>query len=293
MENDRVVLLFGNRGEKRGEYTHDLFTDRALRFITENKDKPFFLYLPYTIPHWSDYPKDTPESQIVPTDAPYTDEGWPQTEKNYAAMVTLLDRHVGVLMEQIRELGLDCNTLIIFTSDNGPSAEKSHRPDFFGSGGGLRGVKRDLYEGGIRVPLIGKVLAGMHRGRLVEMQIMSARSGDFFSHRAELAGLLHPRGPDGISYAPTLLGRGDQREHEYLYWDYGHVRPVFKQAVRAGDWKGVRNGVGAKTELYNLAGDRAESRDVAAQHPDVVARMERYFEQARTPTPDYPVKGLD
>lgn len=289
-ENDQVDLLEGNRGEAKKDYTSYLFTAKAKEFIRDNAQRPFFLYLAYTLPHWSDYPGDSPESQIVPSDAPYSDEDWPQVEKNYAAMVTLLDRHVGELMEQLRELGLDSNTLVIFTSDNGPSAERSHRPDFFASGGGLRGVKRDMYEGGIRVPLIarwpGRVQAGAETDHVCAFW-------DFFPTAAELAGLPKPKGLDGISYAPTLLGRGGQREHDYLYWDYGHVRKVFKQAVRTGNWKGVRNGVGSKTELYDLAADRAESRNVAAEHPDVVERIERIFAEARTPTPDYPVKGLD
>jgi len=289
-ENDQVDLLEGNRGEAKKDYTSYLFTEKAKQFIRDNAQRPFFLYLAYTLPHWSDYPADSPESQIVPSDEPYSNEDWPQVEKNYAAMVTLLDRHVGELMALLGELGLDSNTLVIVTSDNGPSAEKSHSPDFFDSSGGLRGVKRDLYEGGIRVPLIarwpGRIEAGAQTDHVCAFW-------DFFPTAAELAGLPPPQGLDGISFAPTLFDRGDQRKHEYLYWDYGHVRPVFKQAVRAGDWKAVRNGVGSKTELYDLARDRAESRNVAAEHPDVVARMERCFEQARTPTPDYPVKGLD
>lgn len=289
-ENDQVDLLEGNRGEAKQDYTSHLFTEKAKSFLRRNAQQPFFLYLPYTLPHWSDYPGDSPESQIIPSDEPYLSENWPQVEKNYAAMVTLLDRHVGELMELLQELGLDSNTLVIFTSDNGPSAEKSHRPDFFGSSGGLRGVKRDMYEGGIRVPLIARWPSKIEAGSTTDHV---CAFWDFFPTATELAGLPPRQGLDGISYLPTLLGANKQPEHEYLYWDYGHVRNAFKQAVRAGDWKAVRNGVGSAIELYDLASDREESTDVAADHPEIVQSMERLLASARTPTPDYPVEGLD
>src|SRR5690606_10094567 len=125
-ENDRIVHLEGNRGGKRGDYTNDLFTEKALGFVREHREDPFFLYLAYTWPHWSDYERNSPDSLPVPTDAPYTDRAWPQIEKNYAAMVTRMDEHVGRLADLVKELGLDSNTLILFTSDNGPSAEGSH-----------------------------------------------------------------------------------------------------------------------------------------------------------------------
>ena len=289
-ENDKVALLTGNRGEAKRDYTSRLFTDKAKAFIRENAQRPFFLYLPFTLPHWSDYPGDSPESQIVPSDEPYSREDWPQVEKNYAAMVTMLDRHVGEIVDLLAEFRLESNTLVIFTSDNGPSAERSHRPAFFNSGGGLRGVKREMYEGGIRIPLIarwpGKISAGSTTDHVCAFW-------DFFPTATELAGLPPPRGLDGISYLPTLLGRDRQPEHEYLYCDYGHVRAEFRQAARAGDWKAVRNGVGSRTELYDLARDPAEANDVAAEHPEVVRRMEGIFREAYRPSPEYPVTGWD
>ena len=288
-ENDQVRLLTGNRGEAKQEYTSDLFTEKAASFIREHRQRPFFLYLAFTLPHWSDYPKDVPESQIVPSDEPYGNEDWPQVEKNYAAMVTRLDRHVGELMKLLDELGLASNTLVIFSSDNGPSAEASHDPEFFRSGGGLRGVKREMYEGAIRVPFVarwpGKIEAGGTSDHVIAFW-------DVAPTACELAGLPQPQRTDGISFLPVLLG-ARQKEHEYLYWDYGHLRRVFRQAVRSGDWKGIRNGVGTPLELYDLARDPAEEKNVAEVHPETVKRMERLMEEARTPAPDYPVAGLD
>ncbi len=285
-DNDRVMLLAGNRGQQKKQYTADLFTERALQFIDQSKSGPFFLYLAYTLPHWSDYPKGTPESQIVPSDAPYHDRPWPQVERNYAAMVTRLDREVGRLLARLKERGLEENTLVFFTSDNGPSAEALHQPSFFQSGGPLRGVKRDLYEGGIRVPMIarwpGKVPAGK-----VSDQVWAF--WDVLPTLAELAGAEPPRGLDGISLAPTLLGQPQTRPHEYLYWDYGHTRGKYLQAVRLGDWKGVRNGVGSPLELYNLKTDLGETRDVAPAHPEVVERIQQVMTNAGRADPNYPI----
>jgi arylsulfatase A-like enzyme len=285
-EDDHVVLLDGNRGEQRKQYTHDLFTEKALGYIREHAHDPFFLYLATTLPHWSDFPKDSPESQIVPTDAPYSDRDWPQVEKNYAAMVTRLDRSVGDIMRLLQELGLDSNTLGIFTSDNGPSAERSHDPEFFDSNGPLRGVKRDLYEGGMRVPMIarwpGRVPAGVVSDRMWAFW-------DVLPTLADVAGLPVPSGIDGISMLPALLGQEQPIQHEYLYWDYAHVRGTFSQAVRMGDWKGVKNGPGEAIELYNLAEDLSETTDIASQHPDIVAQIGKAMEEAFVPSPDYPI----
>jgi len=285
-ENDQVVLLRGNRGGNRGDYTHDLFTDKALRFIEENKQKPFFLYLAYTIPHWSDYDRDSPDSQVVPSDAPYTDRDWPQVEKNYAAMVTRLDRDVGRIMDLLKTLAIDQNTIVFFTSDNGPSAERLHKVEFFDSNGPLRGVKRDLYEGGIRVPMLVRWPGHVPADRVTD-QVWAF--WDVMPTLAELAGLPPPKGIDGISMLPTLLGREQKEQHGYLYWDYGHVRDEYKQAVRFGDWKAVRNGREAPLELYDLTKDIAETRSVAQERPDVVSQIEQIIKEAYTESPQYPI----
>lgn len=286
-ENDKVVLLRGNRGGARGEYTQDLFTEKALGFIEENQQRPFFLYLAYTIPHWSDYDRDSPDSLVVPTDAPYSDRDWPQVEKNYAAMVTRLDSDVGRIMDQLKEIGIDQNTIVLFTSDNGPSAERLHSAEFFHSSGPLRGVKRDLYEGGIRVPMVAR-WPGTVAAAQVSDQVWAF--WDVLPTLGELAGLPPKKGIDGISMAPTLLGREQKEQHEYLYWDYGHVRGNFSQAVRFGDWKGVRNGPDGPIELYDLESDVGEARDVAGSTPDVAARIAEIMEEAHVESADYPIR---
>jgi arylsulfatase A-like enzyme len=282
-ENDRILLLPGNRGGERGDYTHDLFTEKALGFIEDNKQRPFFLYLAYTIPHWSDYEEDSPDSQPVPTDEPYTGKDWPQVEKNYAAMVTRMDRDIGRLLGRLKELGVDNNTLVFFTSDNGPSAEKSHDPEFFNSNGPLRGVKRDLYEGAIRVPMIarwpGRVPAGRESDQVWAFW-------DILPTLAETAGLPAVEAIDGLSMLPTLLSEEQRKIHEYLYWDYGHARDTFNQAARWGDWKGVRNGLNSPIELYDLALDPGEKENVAGRRPEVVRQIESILSEAFSPAPD-------
>ncbi|MFH1737507.1 MAG: arylsulfatase [bacterium] len=283
-DNDKVKLLFGNRGGKLGEYTHDLFTDRALQFIEKNESNPFFLYLAYTTPHWSDYDKTTPMSQPVPSDEPYTDRNWPQTEKNFAAMITRMDRDIGRIAALLKKLGLDGNTIIFFTSDNGPDKTASHDPAFFHSAGPFRGIKRDMYEGGIRVPMIVRWPDNVPKGRSSD-QVMAF--WDVMPTLAELAGLPAPKNIDGISMLPTILGRQQEEQHECLYWDYGHERTTYMQAVRTGDWKGVRIGQDAPIELYNLGSDPAETTNVAAQHPEVVSTIERMMREAYVPSDDY------
>ena len=298
-ENNQVKLLhedrnpggvIGNRGYGREYYTQDLFTEKALGFIREHREEAFFLYLPYTIPHFSDYPTDSPEIFIVPSDAPYSDQDWPQVSKNYAAMVTRMDRDVGRIMLLLEDLGIDSNTLVFFTSDNGPwGGSPIHSVEFFDSNGPLRGVKRDVYEGGIRVPFIarwpGRIPPGQTSQQLIALW-------DMMPTLADLVGLPAPSGVDGVSILPTLLN-GSFVERDYLYWDYGHVRQAFKQAVRWGKWKGVRLAVGEPLELYDLENDIGEGRDVASSHPGIVHKIEAMMEDALELTPDYPIPGMN
>jgi len=298
-ENDKVVLLekvviknevgklIGNRGGKNVYYTHDLFTQKALSFVEKNRENPFFLWLAYTIPHFSDYSKDSPKHFIVPSDKPYTDRDWPQIAKNYAAMITRMDRDVGRMMKLIRKLGIDENTIVIFSSDNGPYKGTPIPIEFFDSNGELRGGKRDLYEGGIRVPMIARWPGKIPTGRVSD-QVCAF--WDFMPTAAELADLPIPNGIDGISMLGALLGK-KQKSHRYLYWDYGHVRKTYKQAVRMGNWKAVRNGATKSIELYNLKKDPGESRNVASEHPDVVSNIEEIMKTARKDSPDYPIAG--
>jgi arylsulfatase A-like enzyme len=267
---------------KRAQYSHDLFTREALGFIERQKEKPFFLYLAYTIPHANN--EAGKEGMEVPSDAPYSDRPWPQPQKNHAAMITRLDHDIGRLFKKLKEQGLDENTIVFFSSDNGPHKEGGADPKFFSSSGPLRGFKRDLTEGGIRVPLLvrwpGKIKAGA-----VSDQV--AAFWDVLPTLAELGRAKAPAGLDGISLVPALLGH-KQKQHDFLYWEF-HERG-FQQAVRMGDWKAIRLKVGEPLELYDLKSDIGEKTNVAAKHPEVVARIEAYLRTARTESKDWPIR---
>jgi len=285
-DNEKEVLLTGNRANARKQYSPDLFLQRGLRFITENKSRPFFLYFAPTIPHWSDYPRKSPMSQDVPSVAPYENEPWPEVEKKYAAMVTRLDAAVGQMLTTLGGLGLDDNTLVLFTSDNGPSAEALHRTEFFRSAGGLRGVKRDLYEGGIRVPLVAR-----WPGRIAKETTNDSVVAfwDVLPTLAEISGLSAPAGLDGRSFAECFRGAA-RKPAGPLYWEYGHDREVFSQAVRRGDWKGVRNGSRDEVELYDLAADQGEQTNMARTRPEIAGEMKALMEQLRSESRDYRVR---
>ena len=285
-ENDKIDLLSGNRGERKREYTHQLFTNKALKFIDKSYQKPFFLYLSYTLPHFSDYDGKTPESQIVPSDEPYTNRDWPQVEKNYAAMVHMIDQDVGRVLDKVKQLGIDNNTVIFFTSDNGPNSSKSHDPEFFDSNGMYRGFKRDMYEGGIRIPMIVRWPGNIAPGTVSD-EIWAF--WDFLPTAADLAGIPFENNTDGISVLPALLGK-PQNSHEYLYWDYGHVRDAFLQAARWENWKGIKNQSMDQLEIYNLETDPGESIDLADQRPGLVEQFENILFEAYRPSKDYPVK---
>jgi arylsulfatase A-like enzyme len=288
-ENDKIDLLRGNRGGKTGQYTHNMFTQKALNFIDENKETPFFLYVAYTLPHFSDYSKSTPESQIVPSDEPYSDQDWPQVEKNYAAMVHMIDQDVGKILDKIQGLGLDNNTVVFFTSDNGPCDSRSHDPEFFNSSGAHRGVKRDMYEGGIRIPMIvrwpGKVAQGKTSDAIWAFW-------DFLPTAADLAGLPFKNNTDGISVLPTILGK-KQKLHDYLYWDYGQSRDEFFQAARWGNWKGIVDNSTGKIEIYNLENDLGEEDNLADSQPKKVEKFKEIIKEAFEPSPAYPPINKD
>jgi arylsulfatase A-like enzyme len=283
--------FFENEDDKRGLYSHDLFTLAALNYLTIHKPeqlnhyKPFFLYLAYTIPHANNEEgQRTGNGMQVPSDEPYSSESWPQPEKNKAAMITRLDRDVGRLMDKLKALKIEDNTLVIFASDNGPHKEGGVAPKFFQSAGPLRGLKRDLYEGGLRVPFIARWPGQIKPGE----SDLSAAFWDFLPTAAELAGTNAPGKIDGLSFLPTLLGQTQTNRHEFLYWEF-HERG-FQQAVRMGDWKAVRPGLGKPLELYNLKTDLGEKKNVAAENPKVVAKIEDYLKSARTDSPDFPVR---
>jgi arylsulfatase A-like enzyme len=289
---DGRVEFAQNQGGRKGVYVNDLFTSAALKFIGLNKPeplnnyRPFFLYLAYTIPHANNEAgQRTGNGMEVPSDAPYSDQSWPAVEKNKAAMITRLDGYVGQVLDKLKELKIDESTIIFFSSDNGPHKEGGVDPKFFQSSGPLRGIKRDLYEGGIRVPLIvrwpGRIKPGTTNDQAWAFW-------DFLPTAAEVASAKVPSKLDGISLLPALLGKPQTNRHDFLYWEF-HERG-FQQAVRMGDWKAVRSQAGAPLELYNLSTDLGEKQNVAGQNPEVIAKIEEYLKGARTESENWPIK---
>jgi len=290
-ENNDVYPLEGNDYETNtGQYTHDLFTEKALEYIEGQTDeKPFLLYLAYTIPHMAiTVPDDSKE--------PYRDLGWAERSLNtqghykhdpegntaFAGMVSRMDRDIGRIKALLEEKGIDENTLILFTSDNGHEYDK----DFFDSNGPLRGMKRDLYEGGIRVPTI-----AWWPGTVPEKTVSSHIGAfwDVLPTFCELARIDTCPTSDGVSFLPTLLGNKEKQEqHEFLYWEFNESQgPI--QAVRSGDWKLIRF-LGEPPELYELRTDIGEEINVAEKYPEVVQRLTALLESARVEHPEFPLE---
>ncbi|GAA5505149.1 arylsulfatase [Novipirellula caenicola] len=286
-DDDERYELSGN-SKSHHTYSHTELTERALRFIDESSDgkSPFFLYAAYTLPHFSS-PKEDEDGLTVPSTEPYSERNWEAKAKKYAAMIHLLDQDVGRITKQIDELGMGDQTLIIFTSDNGGHKNVAKQ---FNTNGPLRGYKRDLTEGGIRVPLIarwpGQIPANRTSDEVIAFQ-------DMMPTFAELAGATPPNHLDGISIVSGLRGGKLASDREYLYWDFGHCRTRYHQAVRWNDWKGIRSeirlGVAGPIELYDLRHDLGEAHDVAADHPEVVQRIEQIMNTAVTPSEKYPI----
>ncbi|HMJ88500.1 MAG TPA: arylsulfatase [Candidatus Acidoferrum sp.] len=285
-DKEFMWMLDGNTNDQKKVYVHDLFTRGATNFVTVHRQSPFFLYLAYTAPHANnELGKASGNGMEVPSDAPYSDEDWPQPEKNKAAMITRMDRDIGRLMEYLKAFQLDTNTAVFFTSDNGPHDEGGVKASFHNSSGPLRGIKRDMYEGGIRVPMIvrwpGQIKAGAVNDFLWALW-------DFLPTAAAISRSTNalPKNIDGMSVLPTLLGK-EQKPHEFFYWEF-HEKGS-KQAVRMGDWKAVRLAIDKPLELYNLKVDLGETNNVAAAHPEIVARIEAYLKTARTPSEKWPL----
>lgn len=285
LEGETAYLCRGNFGTKKTDYAPDLFTARALAFLDKQDNRPFFLKLAYTVPHANnELGRDTGNGMEVPDLGPYAGKPWPAQEKAFAAMVTRMDADIGRISAKLRETGQEQDTLVLFSSDNGPHREGGHDPDFFDDNGPLRGIKRDLYEGGIRVPTFAR---WPRRVRAGQVSGHPWAFWDFLPTACEAAGLSPPKGIDGISILPVLLGQNAPR-HEYLYWEF-HERG-FHQAARMKDWKAVRFGRGRSLELYNLADDLCERNDLAATAPAIARQMEEIFNSARRDSPDWPVR---
>lgn len=315
--NDRKEVLEGNDDGLTGkQYAHDLFEREALQFIRERRDRPFFLYVPFTIPHLA---LQVPEDSLAEYKGQWEDPAYdgsrrylphPQPRAAYAAMITRMDRSVGRIVDLIRELRLDDSTIVIFTSDNGPTDDGIGGSDaaFFESAGHLRGLKGSVYEGGLRVPFIARWRGRIKPGTVSDLPAVAY---DMVPTLSELAGAKVPKEVDGISLVPTLLGSPSnvlpgspsnvlpgfsraQKKRDFLYWEF----PAYggQQAVRLGNWKGVRQNLskGRTTiELYDLAKDPGERNDVAAAHPDVVKRIADIMTREHRPSTEFPLPSID
>lgn len=293
--NQTKEILEENKLKQTGAYSPDLIHQEALSFIEKNKDKRFFLYYPSIIPHaelaaperlMQKYrAKFSPEKEYLGIDngefyknGGYASQKEPHTA--FAAMVSLLDEQVGEIRAKVEELGIAENTIIIFTSDNGPHREGGADPDFFNSNSNLRGYKRDLYEGGIRVPMVaywpGKIKAGKTSNHI-------SAFWDFLPTVSEIAQIKPSENIDGISFLPAMLGK-QQKKHSYLYWEFSEQGG--KQGVRIGNWKGVRlnmdNNSNAPIELYNLSSDLGEQNNIADKNLNIVEKMDSIMSKEHT-----------
>jgi len=295
--NKDSIVLKGNAGLSKQTYAPSLIHEKTLQFIEQNKSNPFFLYVASIIPHAElAAPEELMEkyrNKFLPEkvfkgvdDGPKYRKGSyaSQSESHaaFVAMIDLLDQQVGEIMDKVKELGIEDNTIIVFTSDNGPHKEGGADPDYFNSNGDFKGTKRDLYEGGIRVPMIakwpGKIKANSKTDHI-------SAFWDVFPTFSQITGLEVPANIDGISFLPEILGNQEnQKKHQYLYWEF-HEKGG-RQALRKGNWKAVKYNVlknpNKRMELYDLANDVGEENNVAKQYPDVVQEMEAIFLEART-----------
>ncbi|WP_276480211.1 arylsulfatase [Paraflavitalea pollutisoli] len=294
-DNDQRVEFPGNRTSD-SLYSGDKIHAEAMKWLRAQGKKPFFLFLPYTLPHGDlDVPRDSVYRRYVqlfnepPLKASTVSKGRfePYPHAAFAAMVTRLDRYVGEIYQYVQRSGQADNTLIIFTSDNGPHKEDGGDPTFFNGNGGLRGIKRDLYEGGIRVPFIANWKGVVQPGT---QQEQPAAWWDLFPTFSELALILVWKPIDGLSIVPALTG-GVQAPHPYFYWEFHEQNG--KQAVRWGKWKGVRLNVSKEAdgpiELYDLTVDPAEQHNIATAHPDIVQQIAAYMREAHVADVNWPL----
>lgn len=301
--NDRKVILEGNDLSQKAHYAPAIIQKKKLAFIEENRERPFFLFIPTVLPHAElQGPEDEYYKQYehVFDETPHQGNGYgpeatvagyasvAKPRATFAAMVSRLDAYVGQVLDKLDELGLADNTIVLFSSDNGAHQEGGADPEFFNSTGGLRGAKRDLYEGGIRTPLIvrwpGKVAAN----------VISDHMGAFWDIMptlAEVTNAPQPRYTDGISFLPTLLGLNSQQQHGYLYWEFHESGG--RQAVRMGKWKAVRlkvkESLEVPIELYDLSVDMAEHNNIADQHPAIVAQLRRAMDNSHRESAIFPL----
>jgi arylsulfatase A-like enzyme len=266
--------------KEKNEYVHDLFDQKALDFIDQNQDNKFFLYLAYNVPHANN--EGGENGMEVPSFGEFADKDWPDTEKGFASMMRNIDNSVGMILSKLEDTGMGDNTMVIFCSDNGPHEEGGHVMEYFNSNGPYRGMKRDLYDGGVRTPFIVHWPAVVQPGTSTHLGAF----WDVLPTFTDITGIEQPDDTDGISIMPTLAGHPEEQEkHDYLYWEFYELGG--RQAILKGNWKAIRLNVRDQDKpvefaLYNLATDTAEVHNVADMHPEIVAEMEKLFEEART-----------
>ncbi|MDH3584656.1 MAG: sulfatase-like hydrolase/transferase, partial [Phycisphaerae bacterium] len=290
VRNSEEVVLPGNRGGRTGQsYSHYAIMDEGLKFIRENKDQPFFCYLPITPPHGMyDIPADDPAWKQYKDDAWVKDPKISQDIKNYAAMVTMVDNNLGQVLDLLKKLGLEKDTIVFFTGDNGGQdrfRNSEHPRGYFGpnvnpkTGVEFRGGKGNLYEGGLRIPFLVRWPGRIEPGRVSDLLFYQP---DVLPTLAELTGGTEPADIDGLSILPELLGAKatgrQQQTHEMLYWEYGQ-----QVAVRMGQWKAIRPKTNAPWELYDLGKDVSETTSVADRNPQILQRMQNFAKESHEP----------
>jgi len=295
--NDQRVALPGNDGTMKGrQYSHDLFEKEALDFVQANKDRPFFLYVPFTVPHVAiQVPEDSMEPYKDWDEIPYWgNKGYlphPRPRAGHAGMITRMDRSVGRILDLVAKLGLEENTIVIFSSDNGSiDGAGGHDLAFFQGNGPLHGQKGQLYEGGIRIPLIARWPGKIKPGTTSDAPVAF---WDMLPTLCDIARIGKPDAIDGVSFASMLLG-GPAPSREFLYWEY--PSDGGQQAVRMGRWKGIRTDLVkglSPVQLYDLEADLGETRNVAVENRDVVAKIEKIMAENHRRSELFPIKGLD
>ena len=299
--NHEKIMIPENEGNNTGVYAPDIIHKAALEFIEAKRNKPFFLFYPNIIPHAEMFAKEEnmalsrgkfePEKSFKGVDegpsyrkGPYGSQ--PEAHAAFAAMIKHLDDYVGEILAKLTEMGLEKNTIVIFASDNGPHLEGGADPDYFNSNGNLKGYKRDMYEGGIRTPMLVR-WTGVVRPGSVSDHVSAF--WDIMPTLAEITGVKIPENIDGISFMPELLGK-KQAKHEYLFWEF-HEQGG-KMAVRMDNWKAVKRDINKTprglTELYDLSVDEGETNDLAASNPEIVKKMEQFMIEAHSPSEVFP-----
>jgi arylsulfatase A-like enzyme len=264
----------GSYASEQLEYANDLFTEEALAFIGQKRQQPFFLYLAYTIPHDNGEARTKEERFESPTLKPFEKENWTLTEKKYAASVSRMDDYIGRILKRVKDAGLEKNTIVFFSSDNGSSETI---PGRFVAGNRLRGLKRSPYEGGIRAPLLAVWPGKIKPGTVTELP---SAQWDFLPTACELARVALPDSIDGISFLSTLLGRPQERTHSHLYWEF-HEKGGW-QALRRGDYKLVHQVTTGAYELYDLSSDMAEKNNLIDREPALAAQLKQLMQATRT-----------